>query len=222
MLARDILIQAYPEELADNLLGSFKSIEENYVLQKWKPSELDAGHFVETVRRILEFEFTGKYAPFNQQLTSFNDSALKQYEQSQGDESLRILIPRILIAIYGIRNKRGVGHVSTVSPNEMDATLILYNVKWVLAELIRLKSKMSIDETQAVVDSIVERQVEILWKTDEFTRVLDGNLSARDKVLILLYNADNQQDADLQKIIEYQNVTDFKKILKKLHSQNLI
>src|SRR5215813_181006 len=125
-----ILSATLPKELVEALLTAYKEIETNYVHRKWKASELDAGHFVEAVRRIIEHRLLGTYTPLNKQLSQFTDKVLLQYQQASGDESYRLLVPRILYAIYGVRNKRGVGHLGAISPNEMDATLILYSVKW--------------------------------------------------------------------------------------------
>lgn len=206
-----LLKQRYPAELVDELLRAYKEIEENYSLSKWKASELDAGHFVEAARRITEWELKGgQYTPIGQQLPNFNDVALKQYEQLQGDESFRILIPRILYGVYGIRNKRGVGHVGKVSPNRMDSTLILGNAKWVLAELVRLVSGLPPEETQALVDAIVERKLDMLWKHGDITRVLNTALKTPEQVLILLLDRSPQTVAELQKAVEYGKTSRFR------------
>jgi len=218
-----LLKQRYPAELVDELLRAYKEIEENYSLSKWKASELDAGHFVEAARRIIEWELRkGQYTPIGQQLPNFNDVVLKQYENLPGDESFRILIPRILYGVYGIRNKRGVGHVGKVSPNKMDSTLILGNAKWVLAELVRLVSGLKPEETQALVDAIVERKLDMLWKHGDITRVLNTNLKTHEEVLILLLDRSPQTVAELQKATEYARADRFRKILQELHKTRFI
>lgn len=222
MKAYDILESGFDASIASAILGAYGEIERNYILRKWKPSELDAGHFVEAVRRALDLELTGAYRTFNRSLPRFDDNALRNYEQQTGDQSYRILIPRILKAIYSIRNRRGVAHISDVNPNEMDATLILYKVKWILAELLRLKSGLTLDETQAMLDKIVERQCSVIWKEGNITWILATGMSAREQVLVLLYDNSPKMDTDLQDIIEYSNSTNFKKILKRLHQQKLI
>lgn len=217
-----ILKSGFNSAIASAILDSYGEIERNYVLRKWKPSELDAGHFVEAVRRALDLEFTGQYRAFNRSLPPFNDQSLAFYEQQTGDQSYRLLIPRALKSIYNIRNKRGVAHMSDVNPNEMDATFILYTCKWVLAELIRLKSGLSPDQTQSMLDKIVERQCSVIWKEGNITWVLSPQMKARDQVLVLLYDSSPRTDAELQGIVEYSNSTNFKKILKRLHTQKLI
>lgn len=222
MTPAGFLKKSYPHDLVDALLTAYTEIESNYALRKWKASELDAGHFVEAARRILDFVlYAGKYTPIGTDLPKFNDKELTRYENGTGDEAYRILIPRVLRSVYGVRNKRGVGHVGKVSPNEMDATLILYNVKWVLAELIRQASGLSPAETQKLVDTIIERRLSVLWKHGDLTRVL-SKVGAREQVLILLYDEDKQSEEKLRKAIEYKNETNFRKILARLHSKRRI
>lgn len=220
--AEDILKAKYPEELVGAVITAYREIESNFALGKWKYSELDSGHFVEAARRILELELTGTFTPIRDQLSKFTDQVLKQYEQATGDESYRMLIPRALKSIYNIRNKRGVGHVGGVSPNEMDATYILYSSKWVLAELVRLASGASIADTQRAVDEIVERKLSMVWKHGDTTRILDTSLGARSQVLVLLYDSSPQSETQLRETVEYKTASDFRKILKKLHADRLI
>ena len=65
-------------------------------------------------------------------------------------------------SIYNIRNKRGVGHISGISPNKMDATYILYSCKWVLAELVRQNTGVSTSAAQSIVDDIYWLRVDLL------------------------------------------------------------
>ena len=217
-----ILGSAYDKEIVKNILSSYIEIQNNYLLKKWKASELDAGHFVESVRRAIELELFGSYTPFSKNLPRFNDAVLKKYEQGKGSESIRILIPRVLKSVYNIRNKRGVGHVGAISPNEMDSTLILYSVKWVLSELIRIKSTLSIQETQKLINDIVQRQIELLWETGKIKRVLDPKMPAVKQVLVLLLDQSPLYEDKLLDYIEYKNKTNFRKLLKYLHKKRLI
>lgn len=216
------LAASLPRELVGALLSAQKEIEGNYLHRKWKASELDAGHFVEAARRIIEHRLFGTYTPIGKDLPKFNDRLLQQYEQASGDQSYRVLIPRVLRAIYGIRNKRGVGHVGLISPNEMDATLILYNVKWVIAEILRLESGLTPADTQKAIERVIERQAPLLWKEGDVVRVTDKALSARDQVLLFLYDASPQTEDKLRSQCEYKNPTNFRKILKRLHTDKLV
>lgn len=218
----DILKAASDGKLADKIINSYKEIVENFVLEKWKYSELDAGHFVEAVRRFLELKLSGKYTPFNKKLANFSNAVLTFYENATGDESYRMLIPRALYSIYSIRNKRGAGHLTGVSPNEMDATFLLYSTKWVLAELVRLNSTLSSDETLALISSIVERQIDLIWKKDGIVRILNTKIPKSQQVLVFLYDENTQSEKKLREAIEYSNNTDFRKILRKYHKERFL
>lgn len=217
-----VLKSRYPHDIVDALLSAYKEIEQSYFLGKWKASELDAGHFVEAARRLLEHELSGKATPIGSSLSKFNEAALKTYENARGDDSFRILIPRILWGVYGIRNKRGVGHVGPVSPNQMDSSLILANVKWVLAEFVRITSGLSTSETTKLVDDIVQRKIDLLWKRGAMTRVLNTKIRAPNQVLLLLYDRSPQTDEELRAAIEYANKSNFRALLGELHKGRLI
>jgi len=212
----------FPADVCDALLVAYKEIEGNFFIQKWKATELDAGHFVEASRRLMEQELFGVYTPIGKGLSNFNDAELRRYENAAGDESLRMLIPRVLKSIYNVRNKRGIGHLGLISANEMDSTLILYSVKWVLAEFVRLATGADPSATQKMMDSIVERRIGVLWKAGGVQRILEKNMSTKDQVLVLLFDSSPRTEEELQQIIEYKRVGDFRKILRALHVQRLI
>lgn len=222
MNALDVLKSAYGEDIAKHVCESYKEIETHHALGRWKTSELDAGHFVEAVRRLLDFQFTSTFTPFKTALPKFTDQVLKQYENQTGHDSYRMLIPQALKAIYSVRNKRGVGHVGEVSPNRMDSTYLLQTTKWVLGEIVRLNSKAAIDETEKLVTAIAERRVDGLWKEAGTKRVLNTKLETSEQVLVLLYDESPCSIEKLQEYADYKNPTNFRKVLKRLDDKRLI
>lgn len=208
--------------LANLIVDSYKEVERNYFLKQWKTSELDAGHFVEAIRRFIELRLTGAYTPIGKGLPPLNDKTLQQYASASGDDSYRIHIPRILLAIYGIRNKRGVGHVAQISPNYLDATFIIASVKWVLAELIRLNSTLTLDETSKVVDHIVDRDVEGVWESGDITRILVDGLSIKEQILFVLFSTGIDSEKRLVHVIEPKDKAYFRKLLRQLHDGRFI
>jgi hypothetical protein len=219
----DILSIGFGQDISENILMTFQEIQNNFRIRKWKPSEFGSGHFVEAVRRAIEKELFGLSTPFSQPLSRFDEAVLKRYEQVTGkDETFRIIIPRVLFSIYTIRNKRGVGHIGLVVPNELDATFILYASKWVLAELVRAKSILQPAVTSKLVDSIVEREITLLWKNGSKKRILDPKMPAKQQVLLLLLDEDLLTENKLRETIEYQNPTIFRSIIISLHKARLI
>ncbi len=222
MKAEQLLVSRFPAEIVKHVISSYVEVEKNYRLEKWKPSELDAGHFVEAVRRLIENELFGNYVSFDKGIGSFNQSVLNKYESATGDESFRIIIPRTLYAMYCVRNKRGVGHISNISPNKMDASFILSSTKWVLAELVRIAGASSPDEAQKIVDQVMYRQIDLIWDDGETFMILSKNLKASEKVLVALYKEDKVDIEVLRKRVDYKNKSNFKKILHELKKNKLI
>jgi hypothetical protein len=141
------------------------------------------------------------------------------------DDSLRVLLPRMLPPLYDIRNNRGVGHVGgDVNPNQMDATAVYSMASWIMAELIRILHDVSTQEAQETVDALVERKLPVIWDTGSVKRVLDTKLSASDQTLALLYQRLSWvPESELVASVEYSNSTVYRsKILMKLHKARMI
>jgi hypothetical protein len=142
-----------------------------------------------------------------------------------GDRSLRILIPRVLQALYEIRNNRGVGHVGgDVDPNYLDATVVHAMSSWVLAELVRVFHAVSTKEAQEVVDVLIERKHSLIWEFENTRRVLDTKMSKGDQTLFLLHAKSGWvSEEQVVSWVEYSNSTTFRtKILKPLHKARMV
>lgn len=177
--------------LVDQLLRTHSELKNSHYLGKHKPSELEGGHFAEVVIRILQFATTGTYTPLGQQLNRFDAREVERYAQLPAatySDSIRIHIPRAVFAIYGIRNRRGVGHVGgDVNPNLSDASFIVATCDWIMAEILRLYYTSTLEEAQKLVDTIATRKVPLVQDFDGFLKVLDLRLSVPRQVLVLLY-----------------------------------
>ena len=217
--ALKILESASDKTLAGFILTTFKEVEKHFFLRSWKTSELDAGHFVEAARRFIDFRLFGKYTPIGTTLPTFNNHELGRIENGTGSEAYRLHIPRALFAIYGLRNKRGVGHLGLISPNYLDATFIMATCKWVLGEFLRTESTMSFEETVAVVEHIVDRPLPGLWDIGGTRRILADGLSLRDQILFLLLAESPQQSEDLRHSTGYSNAAYFNRLIRKLHDE---
>ena len=218
----DVLAAASTPAIAKAITESYAEIVKHYTLRNWKTAGLDAGHFVEAVRRFLENRLLGKATPIGKPLPKFNDGALKSYENAVGDDSYRVLIPRVLFGIYAIRNKRSIGHLGAVQASEIDAMLLMNSAKWIVAELVRLNSTGSAESTRNLVELLIQREIGVLWQEGEVVRILDTKLVARDQVLVLLAERGDLPPNELRRIIEYKKPKDFMAILKSLHDKRLI
>jgi hypothetical protein len=217
-------LSAIPDGLRVPLLAEYQSIVQNFAEHRWSPSELSGGKFCEIVYTILDGHAKSAYAPAPKKPRAFDQACKLLENNSQVPRSFQILIPRLLPALFEVRNNRGVGHSGgDVDPNHMDAVFVLTSCNWIMAELVRVFHNVSISEAQTFVDKLVERRMPLLWIGDDMRRVLDTSLDLREQILLLLCTSPGKiSTADLRNWTGYKNKTYFKKLLGEMHDQRLI
>ena len=219
------MLDGIPPELREPLLDEFGKIVRNYREQRWEPAELNGGKFSEIVYTILRGHVDGKFASSPYKPGNMVEACRALEHATTFPRSVRIQIPRLLLGLYEIRNNRNVGHVGAdVDPNRMDATVVLQIAKWVMAELVRIFHGTTTDAATAAVESLTERTVPLVWKSGPYTRVLSSNLTAVEKVLVLLYSEGVPVSArTLATSVEYTNLSRFRtKVLKDAHKDTLV
>jgi len=217
-----------PDSLRTSLLERFNEIARNFRERRWEPSELNAGKFCEVVYTILFGYINGTYPSAPKKPKNFVDAcrSLEQAPASAFSRSIRIQIPRILVALYEIRNNRGVAHVGgDVDPNHMDSIAVLYMSKWVLAELMRVFHGVSCEEATSIVEGIIERVIPVIWKVnDSKYRVLNPQMTMKQKTLVLLYhNPAGVHEKELASWLKISNLPAYRRdVLRVLHDRCMI
>lgn len=213
--------------LRKELVAEFAKITRNYREGRWEAAELNGGRLCEIVYTILKAHLDG--VPYPDKATKpqrFDQAckALESADKTRYSDSARITIPRVLVGLYNLRNRRGVGHVGgEVSANHMDATLVLHISQWVMAELVRLFHDLDVTDATAVVDGLVDRSVPVLWQVGDVTRVLQPGLSLEDQTLLLLYaEYQGQIDKQLAKDLEQDRPGNYRRVLDRLHKKRHI
>jgi hypothetical protein len=175
-----------PPELVTELLEAFSEAKRRYYRTDLRPSAVEGGRFAEATFRILQWSTSGTYTPIGKTLPKV-DQLLVTLENSSGNDSIRLHIPRTLRLIYDIRNKRDAAHLADgIDPNLQDATLVVRNMEWVLAELIRLYHKIPADEAQKIITDLVTKEIPVIQLFEDFPRIL-RDMRASDHSLVLLY-----------------------------------
>lgn len=203
-----------PVSLRKELLLAFDKIVNNFREGRWEPSELNGGKLCEVVYSILNGYVSGSYPPKSTKPQNMVDSCQSLSSASASSpRSVRIQIPRILMALYEVRNNRGVGHVGgEVDPNQMDATIVLYLSKWIMAELVRIFHSIDIGEAAAVVEMLTAKEIPTIWSVNNKKRVLNNALSMKEKTLLLLYSANNRiSEKDLVSWTEHTNLAVYRR-----------
>jgi hypothetical protein len=175
-----------PTELVDEVLDAFAEAKRRFYRDDLRPSEIEGGRFSEAVFRILQWTTMQKYTPIGKALPSV-PMLIDTLEKAQGADSVRLHIPRTLRLIYDVRNKRDVAHLADgIDPNQQDAALVVRNMEWVLAELVRLFHNVPPAEAHGIIADLVSKDVPLIQVFDGHPRVL-RQLRASDHFLVLLY-----------------------------------
>jgi len=224
---RDDILGQLPEELRRELLDAYGEVTRNYRERRWEPSELNGGKLCEVAYTILRGHVDGHFPSQSVKAPNMVDACrhLEQASSTAWPRSVRIQIPRMIIALYEIRNNRGVGHAGgDVDPNQMDANCVLSMSKWIVAELVRVFHKVDTQAATAAVESLTERVLPVVWEVDGKLRVLDTRLTMKSKVLVLLYHSPVPVDErDLLNWVEHSNSSVFRsKVLRPMHNEKLI
>jgi hypothetical protein len=178
-----------PEYLVDELLESYAEAKRRFHLGDLRPQEVEGGRFSEAVFRILQHTSGRTVTPLGKSLPSV-DQLLTEFEnETTRPDAIRLHIPRTLKLIYDVRNKRDVAHLADgIDPNLQDATLVVSNMDWVLAELVRLHHDVSADEAQRIIEDLVTKEVPAVEEIDGQPVIL-SDLRPRDQALLMLYRA---------------------------------
>jgi hypothetical protein len=186
------------------------------------------GKFCETALRFLQDKIFGSHTPFGAPIVNFADECRKLVEspKTNGKESERLVLPRALVFLYTMRNKRGIGHVGgDVDANGIDIAAMAKCADWITCELVRLYHGLSLEEAQDIVDGLAVRQLPIVWDVGGKKRILRDGLKAKDQALLLLYSCPDSlvSAEDLCDWIEYSDLKDFKRwVLVALHKQRIL
>lgn len=217
----------FPDVLKKSLIDSYNEILKNYRERRWEPSELNGGKFCEVVYTILKGYVDGIFPSKPSKPQNMVDAcrSFERLSPNNFPRSIRIQIPRMLIALYEIRNNRGVGHTGgDVDPNHMDANAVIYMSKWILAELIRVFHNVDIKTASSTVDIIVERLLPVIWEVNGKIRVLNTKLTMKEKSMVILYySVKSINESSLVEWVEHSNTSAFRRdVLRKLHKDKLI
>lgn len=219
------LIQNLPKEVIVSLLNEYQNIKQQFVLKKFRPTELNAARFSESVLRLLEYLDTGSFTPFGQSLRSIN-IINRVGNNVTLSESIRFFIPQLIKVLLDVRNRRDVAHTGgEVNPNYSDSLLVTHCTDWILIEIIRNYDTNDIELAKQIVTSINETKIPIIAEVDGYVRIQNTGLKADQKTLLILYHRQPEKikDVDLAKWIQYSNISRYRtQLLKNLHKEALI
>lgn len=227
-LSLDIALSSIPTNLRKRLIKNYSTLKNQALEGQHDTIGHQAGKLSEVLLRILQHILTGTFVPLSQNLSNFKCECekLEQTPKTAGPEGLRLLMPRAMVFLYTLRNKRDFGHAGgEVDANEIDAFTAMRTADWCICELIRVRHQVPLEDAQILCDAIAERKLPVIWKVLGKKRVLDTTLSFRDQTLLLLYSEIETgiPTEDLFEWTEHTRRTNYNRdVLAKLHKARLI
>jgi hypothetical protein len=142
------------------------------------------GKFVETFVQCLQHMATGSYDP----KPDVDGYLSKKAENETAlPEGLRICAARLARAIYTLRNKRNIAHKNPVDPNTFDLALAHQAAAWIMAELLRNASGISMQDSGALIE-LIQAPVGTLVEEIDGVRLVHADVSVKGEILILLHS----------------------------------
>lgn len=224
MVTPEQALSAIPEGLRKPLLQEFGGIINNFLEHRWSTAELAGGRFCEVVYTILDGHARGSFAASPSKPSNFVDACRRLENNAAVPRSFQILIPRLLPALYEIRNNRNVGHMGgDVDPDLMDSSVVVSIASWILAEMVRVFHGLSTEEAQQLVDNLAERRFPLVWKSGDIRRVLNPDLSLKDQTFLLIGSVAGK--VAVEQIFSWtgqKNRAYFNKLIRSLHEKRYI
>lgn len=179
-------------DLAEGLLREFIALEQRFVLGDWEPATLDGGQIAELASRMVYHIDAG-----NLNRRKGVDACLK-YIEDQNDSNAHAFphrrsalhLCRVIRTVYKFRSQRGAIHIDPdYTANELDASLITANVRWIVSEMLRIFWSGSTRTVADTIRDIVQYRVPVILKVDDGELVLRTDCTVEEEILLLLHNA---------------------------------
>ena len=187
------LAQTIDPFLANTVIDCYIDMQQRFLAGDWQPAELDGGRFCEAVARGLLQLDTGRLD--NRKLPGrVRETLLDKRVPHRLNEKDRWHLTQIIGTVYGFRSDRGAVHISAkYTANYMDSMLVIHNSKWLLAEFLRLAWKKDEQVVAETISQIVQLEHSLIHELNGRPLVLVKDIAAPEEILLLLYNAANNQ-----------------------------
>ena len=177
-------------QLVELLMNEFIEMERRFVLQDWEPATLDGGQFSEILSRIIYHVDSG-----NLNKIKSVDSCLSYIEDEKNSNShnfpqrrTSLHMCKVLRTIYKFRSQRGAVHIDPeYSANEIDSSMLISNVRWLMAEILRIFWTADRKEVANTIKEIVHYNVPAVLSVDNKYFVLRTDCTAEEEILLLLH-----------------------------------
>jgi hypothetical protein len=221
-LLYDDLVARYPKDLIDSGLDAYVIAKNAALTNDLRKAEMHFGMFCEAAIRICRNEVAPPCTPIGDSTFKVDLEIRACLNSAKGpSDSFRLLLPNTVRAMYDIRNRRGVDHLSNIKPNHIDARVLTAQADWILAELFRLATRHDFAHAQRLVDALVERQLPLIERINGEWKLLKTTMNTEIATLVVLYHDEEVSQAELAKIVKRSQPT-ISNAVKKLDAEGFI
>jgi len=185
-IKQDLKNKINDEKLVENLFSSFQKISEKYIVQKPVDLLQNTGLFVESVLRIAEHFVLGSHTSLSSKFDV--DACIKKLENASGFEGLRIHTARLSRAIYDFRTRKKAVHLKAIDPQTIDASLIFNISTWIFIEILK---ESDIPNPEEEIRTLFTRKIPLVQTVGGILRTTNPKLLGTQRILLLLYSAQN-------------------------------
>jgi hypothetical protein len=179
-----------PADLAASLVEQYDRLKKRARAGDHEGVQETSGKVAEHILRATQHLAGQAYIPIRTEIRNMQreTQALEGLPAAQVNDSIRIVLPRMVAALYTLRNKRRGGHTaSEVDPGQADALTAERMADWMMAEVFRLGNNMPPDRAEAVIASLVQRRIPVVFASGTYRRVLRPDLEPEQELMVLLY-----------------------------------
>jgi len=206
-----------PEDLENKLFEEYTEIKRRFQLNDCGPSQLNGGRFAEVILRIFQHLLKIPVTNFGQDIKASEKTKILNKIESDSviDEHVRQKVSILVRLLLDFRNNRDVAHLGGFTANNIDAQFVLSCANWISAEFIRVYSNYTMEDAQALIDSIAIPTYPVIFDIEGDGFIARSDLSAGEEVLVLVSVKKCDFDVLFSKTKD-KNKTRFKKTLDKL------
>jgi hypothetical protein len=187
--AEQLLTPVFPKKHVTAMLGHFERMAQDFQRGEWEDCIAKSGKFVEAALKSL-YVRAGQMVPAGKNFKAdIVINGLSGLPAGVVDDTVRITIPRACRFTYEIASNRGGRHdPDEIDPNEMDASAVVMNCCWILAEMIRhaTKGAVNLNDAKVLVDSLIRRKYPVIEEVEGRMYFHIKGKSAPDVVLLAL------------------------------------
>lgn len=188
------------------LINEYNSVQKRFILRDWEPATLDGGQFAEIASQLIYHQDSGTLnngKGVNACLTYIEDSNSRNSHLYPNRKSA-LHTCKVLRTIYKFRSDRGAVHINPdYSANHLDAGLVIANVKWVMAEIIRIFLTSDLTKVEEIIRNLLEFSLPVVDNYGDNLLVQRTDCSTDEEILILLhyYGQEGLNRTDLGKYV---------------------